>query len=187
MALARPTSLRHAEPSAAADDDLDGGQPAQGCRIPTDEQIAEMLTALLGREVSCHWSPGTHQLPDAGRVAVYRDDAEIPVAVAVADVAFICRTGGALVMVPTKGVQENVEQGEIPDQLGDNFGEVVNIMASLLNSDDTPHVRLTTIHGRDERSDDPRAESILAEPSRRRVFDVSVEDYGRGRIVFLFP
>lgn len=187
MALARPTSLAPAQPSTDVVDDLDGGQPAQGCRIPTDEQIAEMLTGLLGREVSCHWSPGTHPLPDTGRVAVYRDDAEVPVAVAVADVAFICRTGGALVMVPTKGVQENVEQGEVPEQLGDNFAEVVNIMASLLNSDDTPHVRLTQVRGRDERSDDARAELILAEPSRRRVFDVAVEDYGRGRIVFLFP
>ncbi len=178
MALARPASLQTAP---------DPAESVEGCRIPTDDDIAELLEGLLGRSVGCAWTPGTHPLPDSGRVAVYSDDAERPVAVAVADTPFICRSGGALVMVPTKGVEDAIAADEIPEQLGENFAEVVNIMASLLNSDDTPHVRLTQIHDRHATPSDARASTIVSEPAKRRVFDVNIEDYGRGRIVFLFP
>lgn len=157
------------------------------CTIPNDEVVGELLESLLGREVKCAWTPGNHPLPEAGQVAVYSDDADGAVAVAVADLGFICRTGAALVMVPPGGADEAVETGEVPEQLRENFAEVVNIMASLLNSDATPHVRLTETHDRHRAPSDPVIASIMESPAKRRVFDVNIEGYGRGRIVFLFP
>ena len=79
-------------------------------------------------------------------------------------------------MVPTKGVEDAITSGEVPEQLGENFAEVVNIMASLLNSNHTPHVRLTQIHDRTAAPADARAATILSDPAKRRVFDVDVED-----------
>ncbi|MHB1138030.1 MAG: hypothetical protein ACYC2O_03680 [Microthrixaceae bacterium] len=157
------------------------------CRVPNDETVGGMLTDLLGREVKCVWTPGTHELPRKGQIAIYSDDDEVAVAVAIADAGFICRTGGALVMVPSGGVNEAAESGEIPESLHENFAEVVNIMASLLNSDETPHVRLTAVVARDEIDAHPAAVEIMDSPTKRRVFDINVDAYGRGRIVMLFP
>jgi hypothetical protein len=162
-------------------------EPVLHCRIPNDETVGGMLTDLLGREVKCVWTPGTHELPRAGQVAVYSDDDDVAVAVAIADHGFICRTGGALVMVPAGGVNEAADTGEIPESLQENFAEVVNIMASLMNSDETPHVRLTAVMDRDEVASSPAALAIMEAPTKRRVFDINIDAYGRGRIVMLFP
>lgn len=178
MALAPPESLRSAKRS---------DEPVLHCQVPNDETVGGLLTDLLGREVKCVWTPGTHELPRVGQVAVYSDDDDVVVAVAIADDGFICRTGGALVMVPAGGVNEAAETGEIPESLQENFAEVVNIMASLMNSDETPHVRLTGVLGRDEVSSRPAALAIMESPGKRRVFDVNIDAYGRGRIVLLFP
>lgn len=180
MALAPPESLRSSMRPPS-------DEPVLHCRVPNDETVGGMLTDLLGREVKCTWTPGTHELPREGQVAVYSDDDEVAVAVAIADAGFICRTGGALVMVPSKGVNEAADSGEIPESLHENFAEVVNIMASLLNSDETPHVRLTAVVPRGEVEAHPEALAIMDAPAKRRVFDIHVDSYGRGRIVMLFP
>lgn len=161
--------------------------PPTRCTIPNDETVGELLETLVGREVKCAWTPGTHPLPDRGQLAVYSDDSDITVAVAVADVGFVCRSGGALVMMPPGGLDEAVDGGEYPESIVENFSEVVNIMASLLNSDASPHVRLTHVQDAALPIEDPRAPEIMAKPSKRRVFDVTITGYGRGRIIFLFP
>jgi hypothetical protein len=155
------------------------------CRVPNDEQVSELLSGLLGRDVRAVWTPGTHEMPRQGRVACYRTDGDEAVAVAVADVGFVCRSGAALVLVPPGGADEAAESGEVPVPLDENFHEVVNIMASLLNADDSAHVRLTSVSpiGGDL---PPDAAAILAGPTKRRVFHVSIDGYGRGVVTLLF-
>ena len=87
---------------------------------------------------------------------------------------------------PTSGTARWIDMNA-PCPKGENFAEVVNIMASLLNSDATPHVRLTETHDRHRAPSDPVITSMMESPAKRRVFDVNIEGYGRGRIVFLFP
>jgi len=155
------------------------------CRVPNDEQVGELLAGLLGREVTAVWVPGSWQPPPVVRVASYRTDAGELAAVAVADAAFACRAGAALVLVPAGGADEAVDAGEIPPQLDENFHEVVNVMASLLNEDGGAHVRLTAVEPLG-RSVPAEVAAVVADPSKRRVFHVTVDGYGRGTVALLF-
>jgi hypothetical protein len=155
------------------------------CQVPNDEQVSQLLTDLLGREVQATWTPGNHEMPRHGMVASYCTDDGRTVALAVSDAGFACRTGAALVLVPPGGANESADAGEVPDHLEENFHEVVNIMASLLNADGGAHVRLGQVHAIGDPLDEEAAQ-ILATPTKRRVFHTTVEGYGRGVVTFLF-
>jgi hypothetical protein len=92
--------------------------------------------------------------------------------------------GGALVMVPEVVVQETLRLGEIPENLFENFWEVANIMASLLNKEGGPHVKLADRNeGLGTLEADVRA--LLDAPVRQRWFSVTVTGYGTGRLGFV--
>lgn len=155
------------------------------CQVPKDEEVSELLTGLLGRDVHAAWSPGSYQLPPEGRIACYRTDDDELAAVAVADPAFACRSGAALVLIPAGSADESVEADAIPSTLEENFHEVVNIMASLLNADGSAHVRLAEVLTlRDPRPDEVAA--AVESPTKRRVFHATIDGYGRGTVTFMF-
>lgn len=78
-------------------------------------------------------------------IAEYRTDDGAVGAICLVDAEFAIRTAGALTMVPPAAVADTVRKGDVSHSL-ENFREIVNILASLLNSPKTSHLRLAVLH-----------------------------------------
>jgi hypothetical protein len=112
------------------------------------------------------------------------DDGRL-VAVAVGDLGFANRAGAALSMVPSAGAEEGLANNELPDTLRENIQEVLNIMASLLNSSSTPHMKLRCMHVMPADAA-PDALQLVADATVRRDFDITIEGYGDGKLSLYF-
>lgn len=116
-------------------------------------------------------------------IAEYRTDEGSVGAICLVDAEFAIRTAGALTMVPPAAVADTLRKGDLSDAL-ENFREIVNILASLLNSPKTSHLRLAGVHV--VPGDLPDCVSSLVEkPAFRRDFAVQIEGYGNGRLSLL--
>ena len=78
-------------------------------------------------------------------IAEYRTDEGSVGAICLVDAEFAIRTAGALTMVPPAAVADTLRKGDSPTPL-ENFREIVNILAQLLNSPRTSHLRLAGVH-----------------------------------------
>lgn len=110
--------------------------------LPSPKDVRDLVEGLLGRDVTV--SPGRPVVPTeevrAG-VGVYVDDSLKMAAVAVADLAFCAFAGSALGLIPVASAEGASEEGLTP-AMWDNFCELLNVGASLLNADGAPHLRL---------------------------------------------
>ena len=85
---------------------------------------------------------------------------------------------------PRWSSRSTLKKDEIPDNLFENFWEVANIMASLLNRKGVAHVALAERPvGWDRDGEDVRA--LLASPVRQRWFSITVPGYGTGTLGFV--
>ena len=71
-----------------------------------------------------------------------------------------------------------------PRRALENFREIVNILAQLLNSPRTSHLRLAGVHVVPGDLPDG-VSSLVARPEFRRDFAVQIDGYGSGRISLL--
>lgn len=111
--------------------------------LPSPKDVREMVEGLLGREVTV--APGRPVVPTAdvrAGVGVYVEDNLSMAAVAAADLALCAFAGAALGLVPPGNAESAVADGVLPATMWENFAELLNIGASLLNADGAAHVRL---------------------------------------------
>src|SRR3546814_17195641 len=100
------------------------------------------------------------------------------------DAPFTLRCGAALAMVPLPVVEEALRRDELPESLVENVREVANILARLLNSPSTPHLRLHALHQLPTELT-PAVEALLGSPEFRRDFALPIEGSGNGRLSLL--
>jgi hypothetical protein len=152
--------------------------------LPIQESIRDLTGDLLGRGTAVDKAEDAME-PDAmAAVGGYRDKAGTLLAALPVDRALVPILGGALVMVPEVVIAETLRKDDIPENLYENFWEVANIMASLLNREGGPHVKLADRYeGYDAATADMRA--LLEAPVRQRWFSVTVDGYGTGRLGFV--
>lgn len=151
--------------------------------VPIQEDIRDLLVDLLGRGAAVDKVKGG-SMPEPALVAEFVTDDEEVGALCTVDVEFTLRCGAALSMVPMTVVEEAMRRGELPDHLVENVQEVVNIMAKLLNSPKTPHLRLRVVHQLP--AEMPEAVlRLLTSPEFRRDFAIAIEGYGNGRMALL--
>ncbi|GIV00954.1 MAG: hypothetical protein KatS3mg014_2569 [Actinomycetota bacterium] len=148
--------------------------------LPVQEDLRDLLTELLGREVNVG---RIDQLAPQGAVADYVTDEGAVAAVVVCDLAFACRAGAAITLIPSPAAEESIAEGALTPALTENLREILNVTARLLNSAQTPHVRLRALHGPGIQ---PPAEvgRLVAQPADRRSFEVEIQGYGSGRLTF---
>src|SRR3546814_8580161 len=89
------------------------------------------------------------------------------------DAPFTLRCGAALAMVPLPVVEEALRRDELPESLVENVREVANILARLLNSPSTPHLRLHALHQLPTELT-PAVEALLGSPEFRRDFALTI-------------
>lgn len=150
--------------------------------MPTGAAVREVLSTIMGRAVTVAASAAGN--PDAaspGVVADYGVD-DGPVAVCCyADVRLTNALGGVLSEEPAESVEAASAEGRIDDKTVESWNEIVTQLARLLNSPDTPALRVRGVHRTPgELSDETSA--LLAQPGALRSFDVTVADYGTGTL-----
>ena len=153
--------------------------------VPIQEDIRDLLVDLLGRGAAVDKVKGrAFGGDDLALIAEFVTDEDEVGALCAVDAEFTLRCGAALAMVPTSVVDEAMRRGELPENLVENVQEVANILAQLLNSPRTPHLRLKTLHQLPV--DLPAAVSALLDaPEFRRDFAIVIEGYGDGRMALL--
>jgi hypothetical protein len=143
--------------------------------------IRDLANDLLGTPTKVEKSRDDIATPDVGAVVSYRDDQGGMAIAGVFDTDLVGVLGGALTMVPAKTLDEARERGELPENVVENFWEVTNILASMLNRPNSPHVVQADRHrSLDEIGDDLR--EVLDGPAKVRIFRVEVDGYGSGRM-----
>lgn len=153
--------------------------------VPIQEDIRDLLVDLLGRGAAVDKiDPITLGDDERGLMATYVTDEGDLGAVCICDTAFAVYVGAALVMVPVTVAKEQLGAEELDEQYLEYFQEIVNIMARLLNTPRTPHLRLDAVISLPaELPADVTA--LLASPEYRRDFVASIEGYGDGRVGIL--
>ncbi|HYH48983.1 MAG TPA: hypothetical protein VEG38_05490, partial [Acidimicrobiia bacterium] len=152
--------------------------------VPIQEDIRDLLMDLLGRGTAVDKvQPLLLDDDQPAVIAEYRTDDGTVGAICLVDAEFAIRTAGALTMVPPAAVADTLRNGDVSESL-ENFREIVNILASLLNSPKTSHLRLGGVHVLPGEMPDGVA-SLVARPEFRRDFAVQIEGYGSGRLSLL--
>lgn len=151
--------------------------------LPIQEAVRDLFADLLSKTCAVDASDDALGLtPTAPAVIAEYVDADGQVAgAAIADLPFACRAGSALVMMPANVAEEAVEAGSIDGDMLDCFKEVANVLSRLLNSADTPHVKLRGLFQSGQLLPGGVRTLINAEP-RRKDFTIAIEEYGEGRL-----
>jgi len=150
--------------------------------LPEPKAVRDVLLDLLDRSIDVGlgdaYAPGPEE---PGSVAVYVDDLLRVRVVVAADLRLSAYAGAAIGLVPPPGATAAIADRELPTALEENFHEVLNIFASLLNGEGVPHVRLHAVHppGSLPPSDVATYTKVLG---RRLDLVVDVGGYGRGRL-----
>jgi len=153
--------------------------------LPNPKEIRDLLTDLLGREVTL--SPSAPLAPTPRTpctIGVYVDDALQVTAVVSFDLALSAHAGAAIGLVPVAGAEAAIEEGTLNDTLRDNVYEVLNIGASLFNPEGATHLRLYDVH----HAGAPVPGDVLVKAvtlGRREDLAVQVAGYGSGRLSYV--
>jgi len=151
-------------------------------KLPAPKDVCDLLNMLLGRDVtSGPGAPVPITLNDPAVVAVYVDSKLRMQAVIVLDIALAAACGAALALLPPHAAELAATSKALPDALGENIGEVLNVMAPLLTPPDAPQLRLYRTYQPGERLPADVA-SLALMFGRRLDVTLSVGAYGRGAI-----
>lgn len=151
--------------------------------LPVAKDVRDLLESLLGRDVEL--SDG-RRLTDAGAtmVGVYVDDRLTMRALVMMNLHLAATVGSAIGLMPVGGVEGAIEDGELSPVQRDNAAEVLNVVASLFNVGDAPHLRLYATSAPGEAADDDVVATV-AELGGRVDWRVGVKGYPGGLLSVL--
>jgi len=150
--------------------------------LPTTKETRDLLSGLLGRDVTLVPCPPLAPRPGAPRtVATYVDDHFGLRAIIACDLEFSARAGAALALIPAPAAEAAIETKGLGDNLTENLYEVLNVAASLFNVPGAVHVRLLELHAAGT-AIPPQVESRILTLGRREDLEVNITGYGPGRL-----
>ncbi|MGC8470675.1 MAG: response regulator [Acidimicrobiales bacterium] len=143
--------------------------------------VVSVLEGLLRRPVQSVRSDPPRR--EAARVvARYVDGSGEEAAVCIAEISFAAAAGAALTLWPPADAAECAKAGYLPEAIAKNFSEVANVLAPIVHSEGRP-CKLSQVNellAHERLSDD---EALVA--CHRRDLEVTVDQYGSGRISFI--
>src|SRR5690349_20281592 len=114
--------------------------------LPSRHAVRSVIEGLVGRDVDiADGVPVPSKTTNV--VAAYVGDKLALQAVCIVDIEAAARLGGALAMVPRGGVDDAIQERDLSPNLRDNCYEVLNVLASVFNVPNAPHVRLYEMYG----------------------------------------
>jgi len=150
--------------------------------LPEPKEVRDLLGDLLDRDVTL--KPGPPFAVNGhypASVAQFVDDSLVVRAVVAFDLPLSAHAGAALALVPASGSEQAIEDGALPDTLGEGLQEVFNVFSSVFNVGEAAHLKLYSAHtsGQDVPADARIRTQVLG---RRADFHVDVAGYGSGRV-----
>ncbi len=146
--------------------------------LPDSDQLASMLTNLFGRDVAV--KEGAPLPETKNPVGIYRSaEGQIGV-VCICDMHFANFTGAALSLIPAGMAKENARKGSIPDNIRENFYEILNICSSLFRTPLRSRISLNDVEYNGATV--AEAKAILSEPAARLDYVINIPGYGPGKI-----
>lgn len=152
--------------------------------VPGNQELGQQIGTLVGRAAVVSESEGRNRFEKSCHVAYYVTSEDALASFCVVDLSLAAYLGAALAMIPSDIAQEEIDSGELGEDLLDAYYEVANIMAALLCADGTPHVRLLGI----DVAGMPYESAVLAtikDPGHRIDIQVDVDNYGSGVLTLL--
>ncbi|MBX9245146.1 hypothetical protein ICW40_10045 [Actinotalea ferrariae] len=154
--------------------------------LPAALEVRELLEGLLGRDVAADvgTAPADTRAPGGATVAAYVDDQLGLRAIVLMDLALTAHSGAAIALMPRTAADDVVANGLLTPVLYDNASEILNIMASLFNKEDAPHVRLYEAYPPRETLPNDIQTWLLAYVPRLDM-QLEITGYGRGTLSVL--
>ncbi|HLV03302.1 hypothetical protein [uncultured Georgenia sp.] len=116
--------------------------------IPPLKEVRDLLTMLVGRD--CEVSVADESVTPATEpgvvVGVYVTQFLRGEALVALDTTLAAALGGAIALIPARTALAAVGPGPLPEHLLENTSEVLNVLSSLFNVGNAPHLRLDTVH-----------------------------------------
>ena len=151
--------------------------------MPSRHSVRNTIEGLIGRDVDL-----ADGIPPAAKstnvVAVYVTDQLKTSALAVIDLECAARIGGALGMIPRGVVDEAIKARELSKDLEENCYEVLNVMASVFNLPNAPHVRLYEMYAPNSVIPADVAQ-LAATVGNRMDVKLKVSGYGDGSLAIV--
>ena len=146
--------------------------------LPPRQAVRDVVEGMVGRTVE--FADGNPIAASENAVtAVYVTDQLAMAAIAVVDLPAAARLGGALGMLPRGGVDDAIDEKALSATMKDNCFEVLNVLASVFNVTDAPHVRLYQMFGPGEPPPSD-VQQLGATLGSRDDLAMSIEGYGPG-------
>ena len=150
--------------------------------LPALKDIRDILAMIMGRD--CELTLAEESVTPATQpgvvVGVYVSQFLRAEAVIAFDKHLAATLGAAIALIPAATAQQAVGAGPLPENLLENTSEVLNVMSSLFNVDEAPHLRLETVH---DSGDGPLPGDVLTRLRSygpRLDLNVEVQGYGGG-------
>ncbi|HEY8339512.1 MAG TPA: hypothetical protein VIK95_06570 [Egibacteraceae bacterium] len=155
------------------------------CPLPVRATVRDVLADLLGRDVDVSQAaPQTLAADQPAYAATYVWDDGGVAAVGIWELPLAAGAGAAIGMATAEDAAAAVTAGALSDEQRDFFHEVANVLAKLLNSPETPHVKLRgldVVPGPVPRD----MAALVLQPHARQDYAVTVEGYGEGTLTLL--
>ncbi|WP_375493199.1 hypothetical protein [uncultured Jatrophihabitans sp.] len=149
---------------------------------PSAKEVRDLLNDLLGRDVEIQASDAWAPLPsDVPAAAEFVDDHLQLQVVVVLDLALATYIGACIGLIPAGGAQDMVAEKSPSEMVMSNCYEVLNILTSVFNKPDNPHVRITNFH-RPGAALPADVAQIAGRPAGRLDLAVDISGYGKGRL-----
>lgn len=145
-------------------------------RLPDEENVAKLLTSLLGEDVTVKLTEETQLLDLSSVKAFYVNDQGHPQKLLVCDLPFANSIGAALTRIPLATVEEANAALEVPQNIYENLYEVLNICVNVFPAKSNSHIVLGDVitPGQDADGADTNAIANMV------TFEVDIPRYGVG-------
>lgn len=146
--------------------------------LPTRHAVRTLIEDLINRPVDLRDGAPVPVKP-TNVVAAYVTDKLTVSALAVANLECAAWLGGSLGMLPKGGIEDAIKEGTLPDMVGECCYEVLNVLASVFNVPNAPHVRLYQMYGPGEKVPSDLG-ALAALVGSRLDVKLSIGGYGDG-------
>lgn len=153
--------------------------------LPAPKEVRDLLTGLLDKDVTLRPGPPFAVSPlYPASIATFTDDSLVVRAVVAFDLPLSAYLGSALALVPPLQAQEAITESKLAPAMAEALHEVFNIVGSLFNVADAPHLKLyqATPAGEPLAPDARSRTQILG---RREDLVIDLPGYGSGRLAIV--
>ncbi|MBN2070012.1 MAG: hypothetical protein JW814_01040 [Candidatus Krumholzibacteriota bacterium] len=166
--------------SSTGETEIERESEEDGSIVPSSTAICDLFESLLDAKVST--GPGSAVVIDPETplaAALFTLEDGTAKAIWLSSLETIVYVGSALAVVPPETAMATVKSAEIPDNIRENFQEVMNVSASLFNKAEGPFLKLDELFIHPE----PVTEDIMmkvAGAANRVDLAIRIADYGEG-------